>query len=62
MPSRRLPLSLVVLPTEVNVDIAGYLTATLERAMDDLRSLWVTYREMHRVCKNAAIGRRVALE
>jgi hypothetical protein len=36
----------VVLPTEVNIDIAGHLTATSEWAMDDLRSLWETCREM----------------
>jgi hypothetical protein len=37
MSSRRLSLSLVVLPPEVNVDIAGHLVATSERAIDDLR-------------------------
>jgi hypothetical protein len=45
MSSRRLPLSLVVLPTEVNIDITGHLVATLDWAMDDLRSLrWPTER------------------
>jgi hypothetical protein len=62
MLSRRLPLLLVVLPTEVYIDIAGHLAATSERAMDDLRSLQATCREMHCVCTNAAVGRHVALE
>jgi hypothetical protein len=52
MSSRRLLLSLVVLPTEVNIDIGGHLVVTSEWAMDDLRSLWATYREMRHVCKN----------
>jgi hypothetical protein len=30
--------------------------------MDDLRSLRATCREMHHVCNNATVGRRVALE
>jgi hypothetical protein len=62
MSSRRLPLSLVVLPTEANIDIANHLVATWERSMDDHRSLRATYREMHCVCNNATVGRRVALE
>jgi hypothetical protein len=62
MSSRRLPLSLVVLPTEENIDIAGHLAVTLERDMDDLHNLHVTCQEMRHVCMNTAIGRRVALE
>jgi hypothetical protein len=62
MLSRRLLLSLVVLPIEVNIDITGHLAATSERPMDDLRSLRATCREMHRVCNSTAVGRRVALE
>jgi hypothetical protein len=57
-----LPLSLVVLPTEVNIDIISHLAATSKRAMDDLRSLRATCREMCRVCNNAAVGWRAALE
>jgi hypothetical protein len=52
---------LVVLHTEVNVDIAGYLAVTSEQAMDNLR-LRATCREMRHVCKNTAVGRRMALE
>jgi hypothetical protein len=52
----------VVLPTEVNNDIAGHIAATSERAMDDLCSLGATSWEMCRMCKNATVGRRVALE
>jgi hypothetical protein len=62
MSSRQLPLSLVVLPTEVNIDIISHLAATSKRAMDDFRSLRATCREMRRVCNNAAVGWRVALE
>jgi hypothetical protein len=53
---------LVVLPIEVNIDIVDHLTATLERAMDDLCSLRATCREMHHVCKNVAVGQGVELE
>jgi hypothetical protein len=42
MSLRQLPLSLVVLPTEMNIDITGHLAATSERAMDDLCSLQAT--------------------
>jgi hypothetical protein len=62
MSSRQLSLSLVVLPTEVNIDIISHLAATSKRAMDDLRSLRATCREMRRVCNNAGVGWRVALE
>jgi hypothetical protein len=62
MSSRWLPLLLVVLPIEVNNDIAGHRAATSERPMDDLRSLRATYREMRCVCNNATVGRRVVLE
>jgi hypothetical protein len=48
MSSRQLPLSLVVLPTEVNIDVADHLAATSKRAMDDLCSLQATFREMLR--------------
>jgi hypothetical protein len=51
-----LPLSLVVLPIEVNIDIADHLTTTSERAMDDIRSLRPTCREMRRMCKNVVVG------
>jgi hypothetical protein len=46
----------------VNINIAGHLAATSEQAMDDLRSLRATCREVCRVCNNAAVGRHVALE
>ena len=59
---RQLPLSLVALPTKVNIDIAGHLAATSERPMDDLRSLRATCQEMRRVSNNTAVGRRMALE
>jgi hypothetical protein len=46
----------------MNIDITGHLVATSKRAMDDLCSLMVTYREMRHMCMNVAVGRRVGLE
>uniref|UniRef100_K3YZK0 F-box domain-containing protein n=1 Tax=Setaria italica TaxID=4555 RepID=K3YZK0_SETIT len=56
------PSSLVALPTEVAIEIAGHLAATLERPMDDLHSLRETCLFMRRVCSDRAVGRRVALD
>jgi hypothetical protein len=62
MQMRQLSSSLVLLPTEMNVDVVGHLVVTVEQAMDDLCSLQATCQEMCRVCKNTTIGRRVELE
>jgi hypothetical protein len=61
MSLRQLLLSLVVQPTEVNINIADHLAATSERRMDDLCSLRATCREMRCVCNNEAIRLCVAL-
>jgi hypothetical protein len=39
MVARQHPTSLTALLAEVQIDIAGHLTVTLERPMDNLRSL-----------------------
>jgi hypothetical protein len=62
MSSRRLSLSLVVLPTEVNIDIVGHLVATSDRPMVDVRNLHVTCWEIRRMCNNTGVDRHVALE
>ena len=50
------------LPTELVVPIAGYLAATLESTRPDLRSLRATCYFMRLVCRNRAVGQRIALE
>ena len=40
---------LIVLPTEVQIEIAGHLTVTSERPIDDLHSLWTICSSMHRI-------------
>jgi hypothetical protein len=55
-------MSLMVLPNEVQINIAGHLAATSERPMDDLRSLWVTCLSMHRICDDPAIAWRMAVD
>jgi hypothetical protein len=55
-------MSLTMLPTEVQIVIAGHLTVTSEWPMDDLRSLWETCSSMHCICNDPAIGWRLALD
>jgi hypothetical protein len=63
MAVRQHPTSLLLaLPTDMAIDITGYLTATLKRPMDDLRSLQVTCLFMRCICGNRAVGRRVAMD
>ena len=52
---------LQVLPDEMAIEIASHLAATLERPMDDLRSLRAACSSMRHICSNPAVGRRVAL-
>ncbi|RLN25598.1 hypothetical protein C2845_PM07G10200 [Panicum miliaceum] len=47
------------LPTDVAIQITGYLAATSERPMDDLRALRVTCHRMHLMCCNPEVGRRI---
>ena len=63
MVARQHPMSLLLaLPDELAIEITGHLAATIERPMDDLCSLWVTYSSMRGIYGNPAIGRCVALD
>jgi len=53
---------LLVLPTELAIEIVGHLATTSVQPMDDLCSLWATCSSMRRICGNPAIGRRMALD
>ena len=55
-------MSLTILPSEMQIVIASHLAMTLERPMDDLHSLQVTYSSMHRIYGDPAIGRCLALD
>jgi hypothetical protein len=53
-------MSLMALPTNVQIEISGHLAVTLDRPMDELCSLWVTYSSMCHICCDPAIGRHLA--
>ena len=53
---------LTVLPIDVQIEIAGHNSVTSDRPMDDLRSIWVTYSSMHRICGDLTIGQCLALD
>jgi hypothetical protein len=55
-------MSLTVLPTDVQIEIAVRLTATSDRPMDDLCSIRATCSSMHHICGDPIIGRRLALD
>ena len=59
---RRRPSSLAVLPTELAIRIAGNITATSVRPMEDLRSLRATCHFMCRVCSDPEVGRLISVE
>ena len=59
---RRRPSSLVDLPTELAIRIAGNIAATSVRPMEDLRSLRVTCHFMCRVCSDLEVGRLISVE
>ena len=61
MVARRHPTSLTALPIDLAIEITGHLTTTLERPMDDLHSLWVTYSSMCHIYGNLAIDRCLSL-
>nr|TKW39316.1 hypothetical protein SEVIR_1G170500v2 [Setaria viridis] len=61
MAVRRHPPSLAALPTKVAIEIAGHLTVTLERPMDDHISLRATCSFMRYVCGNHTVGDRFRL-
>ena len=54
-------MSLMVLPTDVQIDIAGHLAATSDQPMNNLHSLWVTYSSMRHIYGNLVVGRCLAL-
>ncbi|RCV06506.1 hypothetical protein SETIT_1G168200v2 [Setaria italica] len=62
MAVRRHPPSLAALPTKVAIEIAGDLTVTLERPMDDHCSLRATCSFMRYVCGDRTIGRCLAID
>jgi hypothetical protein len=55
-------MSLMVLPTDVQIEIAVHLTATSDRPMDDLCSIRATCSSMHRICGDPTVDRRLALD
>jgi len=55
-------MSLTVLPTDVQIEIAGHLAATLDQPMDDLHSIWATCLSMRWIYGDPTIGRCLALD
>jgi hypothetical protein len=62
MAERQHPTSLMTLLVEVQIEITGHLAATLERPMDDLRSLRATCSSMHGICGDPAVSRCMAVD
>jgi hypothetical protein len=62
MAVRRHPTPLTVLPEELVIVIAGHLAMTLERPIDDLRSLGVTCSSMCRICGDRAVNLHMSLD
>jgi hypothetical protein len=54
-------MSLMVLPTDVQIEIVDHLAVTSDQPMDDLHSLRMTCSSMHHSCGDPAIGQRLAL-
>ena len=55
-------MSLMALPTDVQIKIAGHLVMTSDWPLDDLRSLWATCSTMRHICGDPADGQRLALD
>jgi len=53
---------LSVLPTDVQIEIAGHLAVTSDRPMDDLHSLWATCSSIYHICGNPTISRCLSLD
>jgi hypothetical protein len=51
-----------MLPIEVQIEITGHLAATSEWPMDDLCSLRVTCWNIHDICGDPAVDRRVVVD
>jgi hypothetical protein len=54
-------MSLMMLPIDVQIEIASHLVVTSDRPVDDLHSLWSSCSSMHRICIDPAIGRHLSL-
>ena len=59
---RRRPSSLADLPNELAIRIAGCVTATSVRPMEDVRSLWATCHFMRRMCRDPEGGRLISVK
>ena len=57
-----MPLIVLRLPIDMQIEIAGHLAATLDWPLDDLRILRVTCSSMHHIYGDPAIGRCLALD
>ena len=55
-------LLLLALPTDLAIEIAGHLTTTSERPMDNFHSLLVTCSFMRHICSDPTISRRMAMD
>ena len=55
-------MSLMVLPTDVQIEIADHLAVTLDQPMDDLLSQWVTCSSVHHIYGHPIIAQRLALD
>jgi hypothetical protein len=62
MASREHPRSLAELPIELQANIAGLVTATSKKPMDDLRSLRATCKSLLGPCRDKDVGRKLALD
>ena len=60
-PSTPATMLLTVLPTDIQIEIAGHLAATLDSPMDDLHSLRATCSSRHCICGDPTIDRHLAL-
>ncbi|KAJ1282652.1 hypothetical protein BS78_03G068300 [Paspalum vaginatum] len=54
--------TLLALPHDIVVEIAGHIAASSPQPMEDICSLRATCQATHAACKEGAVGRRVALE
>ena len=61
-PSTPAIMLLMVLPTDMQIEIAGHLAMTSDWPMDDLHSLWATYSSMRHIYGDPTIGQHLALD
>ena len=55
-------MSLTVLPTNVQIEIASHLIVTSDRPMNNLYSQRATCSSMRSICGDLAVGQRLALD